>query len=58
MDEILNKNLTDEKLDLDVSDEIVVKDEQGNFRILIGGKLEDLPAGFKVVEKKAVQPTT
>lgn len=58
MDEILNKNLTDETLDLDVSDEIVVKDEQGNFRILIGGKLEDLPAGFKVVEKKAVQPTT
>lgn len=56
MNEEVQKNTNDEKLDLDVSDEIVVKDEQGNFRVLIGGRLEDLPAGFSVAEKKPTEP--
>ncbi len=56
MEEQIQKNTYEEKLDLDVSDEIVVKDEQGNYRVLIGGKLEDLPPGFTVAEKKQVTP--
>ncbi len=58
MEEQIPKNINEEKLDLDVSDEIVVKDEQGNFRVLIGGRLEDLPAGFEVVEKKPTAPSS
>lgn len=55
MEETLNKNKNEDELDLDVSDEIVVKDEKGNYRVLIGGRLEDLPAGFTVAEKGAVE---
>jgi len=56
MNEEVQKNTNDDRLELDVSDEIVVKDERGNYRVLIGGKLEDLPSDFTVVEKKSAEP--
>lgn len=40
-----NKNLSSQNqdnLDLDVSDEIVVRDKDGSFKVLIGGKLKKL----------------
>jgi hypothetical protein len=41
MSDMDNKNISNEELNLDVSDEIVVKDEFGNFKVLISGQLQD-----------------
>lgn len=55
-----NKNniLTEgnEELDLNVSDEIVVKDEYGNFKVLIGGKLQEYSQEKEVLESKKSAP--